>query len=74
MTEIPPYLFIVTSTALVLGVAITLRGLWGFRPIPADTGALASGAEASGATDTAEMPAVVETTSASDARRRARDG
>jgi hypothetical protein len=36
MTEIPPYLFIVTSTALVLGVAITIRGLLGFRPLATD--------------------------------------
>lgn len=39
MTEVPPFLFMVTSTALVLGVAITIRGLLGFRP-PADDGVL----------------------------------
>jgi len=33
MTEVPPFLFIVTSTALVLGAAITIRGLLGFRPL-----------------------------------------
>ena len=33
MTEVPPFLFIVTSTALVLGVAIAVRGLIGFRPV-----------------------------------------
>ncbi len=33
MTEVPPFLFIVTSTALVLGAAITIRGLLGFRPV-----------------------------------------
>ena len=32
MTEVPPFLFVVTSTALVLGAAITIRGLLGFRP------------------------------------------
>jgi hypothetical protein len=36
MTDIPPYLFIITSTALVLGAAITVRGLLGFRPLPED--------------------------------------
>ena len=29
MTEVPPFLFVVTSTALVLGAAITIRGLEG---------------------------------------------
>ena len=37
MTEVPPFLFIVTSTALVLGAAITIRGLLGFRPIAENT-------------------------------------
>ena len=31
MTEVPPFLFVLTSTALVLGAAITIRGLLGFR-------------------------------------------
>ncbi len=34
MTEVPPFLFLVTSTALVLGGAITVRGLYGFRQLP----------------------------------------
>ncbi len=33
MTEVPQFLFLVTSTALVLGAAITIRGLLGFRPV-----------------------------------------
>ena len=37
MTEVPPFLFIVTSTALVLGAAITIRGLLGFRPLAETT-------------------------------------
>ncbi len=32
MTELPPFLFILTSTALVLGLAVTIRGILGFRP------------------------------------------
>ena len=32
MTDVPPILFMVTSTALVLGAAITIRGLLGFMP------------------------------------------
>jgi hypothetical protein len=36
MTEVPPFLFVVTSTALVLGVAITIRGLLGFRTVAED--------------------------------------
>jgi hypothetical protein len=35
MSEVPEFLFLVTSTALVLGAAITIRGLLGFRPVPA---------------------------------------
>ncbi|MBX3030267.1 MAG: hypothetical protein KF809_08905 [Chloroflexi bacterium] len=29
-SDLPPFLFLLTSTAIVLGVAITLRGLFGF--------------------------------------------
>ena len=57
MTEIPPYLFIVTSTALVLGAAITIRGLLGFRPIAADAGAgVASTPDASGTSEATDTP------------------
>jgi hypothetical protein len=46
VTEVPPFLFIVTSTALVLGAMITVRGLLGFRadaeaPALAEASALA---------------------------------
>ena len=67
MTETPPYLFLVTSTALVLGVAITLRGLWGFRTLPPDTGVLTSAADANGATDTSNVSAAVDATDTADA-------
>jgi hypothetical protein len=33
MSEVPEFLFLVTSTALVLGAAITIRGLLAFRPL-----------------------------------------
>lgn len=29
-SDLPPFLFLLTSTAIVLGVAITLRGIFGF--------------------------------------------
>ena len=41
MTQVPEFLFLVTSTAVVLGVAITVRGLLGFRPV-AESPALAT--------------------------------
>ena len=46
--------------ALVLGVAITLRGLWDFRPLPADTGSgtatAPSTSDMTAATDPASTP------------------
>ena len=55
MTEIPSYLFIVTSAALVLGAAITIRGLLGFRVLATDT-----------ATGMATTPDALETTETID--------
>jgi hypothetical protein len=40
MSQVPEFLFLVTSTALVLGAAITIRGLLGFRPVAATNSAL----------------------------------
>ena len=68
MTEIPPYLFLVTSTALVLGAAITIRGLLGFRPLATDTVAgLATtpdSPESPGATDASAVAAATDATDA----------
>ena len=65
MTEIPPYLFLVTSTALVLGAAITIRGLLGFRPLATETVAgLATTPDTSDTSDTTDTSAVATATSA----------
>jgi len=63
MTEIPPYLFLVTSTALVLGAAITIRGLLGFRPLATDTVAgLATTPDTSDTSDMTDTSAVTTAT------------
>jgi len=67
MTEIPPYLFIVTSTALVLGAAITVRGLLGFRPVAADAGGGTGAASAPEASDTPEAADTPDATGSPDA-------
>ncbi|MCY7418178.1 MAG: hypothetical protein LH650_06725 [Chloroflexi bacterium] len=36
MSEYPPFLFVLTSTALVLGAIIPVRGLLGVRPVAQD--------------------------------------